>query len=110
MAFQFKTWLKGLFPEYFWRNDTYLDANNKGFFERYIDSFGDEYANEVYPFIRDVLDILDARITPTKYLPYLSKMMGNLPNTGNASIQRKLIAYAVRLWMIKGTIPSYEFI
>lgn len=111
MSFSFIKWIKGKFPNYFWLNDTYLDSEgNNGFFERYLTNFEGDYEEEIYPFITDVFTLLDARQVDAKYLPYLAYMMGGIPVISNTTALRKFIQWAVRLWMVKGTILSYEMI
>lgn len=111
MAFSFIKFIKKLFPKYFWVVDTYKDLDGtNGFWERYVGIFETELDENIYPFIRDVLNILDSTLTPQQYLIYLNYMMGDVPDTGDEAIQRKLLKWIVRLWQKKGTIPGFEML
>lgn len=111
MPFTFIKFIKNLHPSYFWVTDTYKDPDGRnGFWERYLGIYEQDLDTEVYPFIRDILDILDSQITPEDYLIYLSYMMGDVPNVGNPVTQRKLLKWIVRLWQKKGTKVGFEML
>lgn len=109
MLTKFKTWIFTRFPYFYKQFDTYKDANDQGLFERYISAFGEELDDEVVPLIDNVLDILDAQITPDRFLTHLSESLGSPPDVSITPAQyRNLLSYIVDFYKIKGTIQAYE--
>lgn len=110
MAFSFKNFIWGLLPDYFSLTDSYKDGNDEGIFQRYSKNFDYYLDDEVYPFIKDVLDILSAKDTEAKFLPYLAYMFGDTPLTKDTAANRNLIRWAATLHRLKGSRPSYRMI
>jgi len=114
MAFTFKGFIWDLFMKGSYRYkelDTNKDINGKGTFERYINTIEDEIDEEIYPYIRDFMDIFDTLTVDSKYLPYISYFLGEPPSAnGDTDIYRKILAYAVRIYKIKGTLESYQLL
>lgn len=110
MAFSFNKWIFARFPDYFKETDTYKNANNEGFFERYSWNFDNEIEQNTHGFIRDFLTILIPKDTPRKYLPLLAYALGDMTQVGIESIDRRIVAYAKTLNEIKGTAQSFKFI
>jgi phage tail-like protein len=111
MAFTFKKWLFNRFPYRYKEQDTNKDVNGEGTFERYLKNFEDEIDEEIYPFIRDFMNIFDVMTVDKKYLPYISYYLGEPPSAnGDIDIYRKILAYAVRIYKIKGTKESYRLL
>lgn len=110
MAFSFKKWIFKQLPGYFKENDTYLDNNKEGLFERYTRNFDYELDEEVLPFIRDVYTILDPSVTDAKYLGYIAYLLGDIPITTIESANRTILRFAIMLFQTKGTIPSAKMV
>ena len=75
----FKTYIKNLFPDYFWKADTNIDDNGKGTFQRYMEIFGDElddtYENGgIKARIDNFTDILDSLLVEEDLLIHISNV------------------------------------
>ena len=100
----------GSLPIYFKREDTNKDVNNKGTFERYLSIFSDYLNDTLFPEATDYLDIVDAQVSPSKFLTHLSDVLGNPPDIFEDEARyRKILEFATTIYKIKGTIESYEF-
>lgn len=97
-----------LLPVYFKEFDSYKDKHDRGFLERFLIAHGWEIDQEIIPFIECYLDIIDASVTPSKYLDHLSDVLGNPPDIFNNDSYRNILLYAVTIYKIKGTRRSYE--
>lgn len=97
-----------LLPVYFKEFDSYKDKHDRGFLERFLIAHGWEIDQEIIPFIECYLDIIDASVTPGKYLDHLSDVLGNPPDIFNNDSYRNILLYAVTIYKIKGTRRSYE--
>ena len=114
MAFNFYTpqgvdYIFSLFPDYYVEADTYKDVNGEGLLERYCRSF-DQELEEIKPFVDDILLLLQPLLSNGKYLSYQSGNVGNIPLTSNLEINKRLTAWAVSLFRIKGCASSYELL
>lgn len=111
MAFNFKSWVVNLFPKYFHDNDSYKNSEGKGFFVRYLEGFGEELDEDIYPFVANFMDLFDTIKTPDRLLGHLSFILGLPPSVdNNFTVYRRVLAYAVRIYKIKGTAKSYELL
>jgi len=109
MITKFKDWIFTRFPYFYSQLDTYKDSNGKGLFERYMSVFGDELDQEIVPKIEEVLNLVDAQITPDRFLTPLSKSLGSPPDVSLSPEQyRNLLSFIVDFYKIKGTIKAYE--
>lgn len=105
----FKDWLWDKLPGYFKKEDTYLDTNKEGILQRYLRNFGMELDEGIKPFIDNFMDLVDAMKCSSSLLPNLSFILGLPPNIDNTDLTyRKVLAYAVAIYRIKGTIASYK--
>lgn len=107
----FKDWLWGKLPFHFWKEDTYRDLNDEGVLQRYLRNFGMELDEGIKPFIDNFMDLFDAMKCRVDLLPQLSFILGlpvNLDNT--EATYRRVLAYAVAIYRIKGTAKSYKAI
>lgn len=111
MANFFKNWFFSKLPPYFKDNDSYKNALGEGLLERYLRIFGDELDENTHPYIRDFMEIFDVVNCDEKYLPLISSILGYPPAIdGNNATYRKILAYAVAIYKIKGTKRSYEIL
>lgn len=107
----FIKWFFSKLPDYFKETDNYKDILGRGLLERYLLNFELELEDELYLFIRDFVNILDPQITPDKFLALIAYTLGNpLDVNGNRETYRKILRYAVNIYKIKGTIPSYKLL
>jgi len=105
----FKDFLFGTLPDYFKLQDSYKDANGRGLLERYLENFGLELDEELYNYLQDFMNIIDPEITQDKFLPLIAYTLGDPLNVnGDKNLYRKILRYAVSIYKIKGTIPSYK--
>lgn len=91
-------------------NDSYKDVNGKGLTERYQESLGDDYDDN----LRDLIDVfLDRTIVPqnmlSRMIPYMESMLGDpVIVSDQVSFRRKIIRFAQHIYNIKSTRLSYE--
>lgn len=107
----FKDWFWGKLPLYIQKEDTYRDLTGEGILKRYLRNFGMELDEGIKPFIDNFMDLFDAMKCRVDLLPQLSFILGlpvNLDNT--EATYRKVLAYAVAIYRIKGTAKSYKAI
>src|SRR5690606_8746152 len=98
--------LIGLLPSYILENDSYK-VGGKGFVERYLSIFGDEWDEQFLGFIQDFVDILGPYSTDEKYLEYLEDLQGDIENyTDTEQHRRKVISYIISIYNVKGTKKS----
>lgn len=108
---QFRTWIFGLFPEFYKMNDSYKDANNEGLLERYLKNVGLELDDEFVPFIENFMDLVDPLLADPKYLPFLGTVLGSpITLDSSTTTYRRIIEYAVAIYKIKGTQKSYQLL
>lgn len=114
ILFKFKDWLFRQFPTYFWENDTYKDSQGKGLLQRYLTNFGIEYDDEMVDYIHNFMDILDIKLTPIKFFPFIGYTLGSPPDIGNDVdgnyAQRRFLTYLVAFYKLKGTEKSYQLL
>ena len=107
--FVFQTFTQDRLPDYFRRNDTYVDENGDGLLMRYLSIFGDEIDQEIIPTIECYLNIIDAQNCDPQYLTHLSDVLGNPPDIfGDDDKYRNLLSYICSVYKIKGTKKAYE--
>jgi|SRR5882757_3694684 len=107
----FKDWFFSKLPYYFQKNDTYIDVNNEGLLKRYLRNFGSELDEGIKPFIDNFMDLFDAMKCNVSLLPQLSFILGLPPNLNNTeATYRRVLAYAVAIYRVKGTAKSYKAI
>lgn len=109
IAINLKKFIQDRLPDYFRRNDTYIDANGDGLLIRYLAIFGEEIDEEIIPTIECYLNIIDAHNCDYQYLTHISDVLGNPPDIfGNEAIYRNLLSYICSVYKIKGTKKAYE--
>ena len=108
-GFSFQSFIQDRLPDYFRRNDTYVDNDGNGLLLRYLSIFGDELDQEVIPTIECYLNIIDAQYCDAKYLTHISDVLGNPPDIfGDDDMYRNLLSYICSVYKIKGTKKAYE--
>lgn len=108
MAFTFKDTIFTLFPIRFKRDDSYI-VGGKGFFQRYMEAFGEELDIEIYPQIGDYLKILNPIDTNHDFIVHIADNWANPPDTlSDSSRYRQLLAVIARINNLKGTKAGYE--
>lgn len=114
-------------PTWYKDNDTYLDSENRGILERFLNICGNYLKDEVTTEIDDITNILSLDSTPNEFLNYLWEFLGSVPygqacsytelvngtwkevinNTYPKADTRKLLAYIISLYAIRGTFEFY---
>lgn len=112
MDFKLKYRLFPLFGVNAKRKDTFKDGSGKGIWERYSESLGDGYDDEVSDLIDNILDnTLVPASMKASLIPLMEVMLGGIVNvSSDPAIRRKLIRWAHVLYNIKGTKKGYEFL
>ena len=109
IAFVFSFFIQDRLPDYFRRNDTYVDSSGDGLLMRYLSIFGDEIDQEIIPTIECYLNIIDAQNCDAQYLTHISDVLGNPPDIfGDDDKYRNLLSYICSVYKIKGTKKAYE--
>lgn len=92
------------------KNDTYKDANGKGIWQRYNEGLAADYDEQVGPLLNNYVDnlLVPAKAAP-RFIPYLEQLFGGLVKIfDDIYYRRKVLAFATRIFQIKGTKLSYE--
>ena len=109
MAFIFKDWFFRQYPDDTQNNDVNKNELGEGTWQRYLRIYGLELDEEFVPYITNFLDIVDIQKTDDKYLPAISSILGSPPGFNNDNaIYRKILAYAIAIYKVKGTKRAYE--
>lgn len=107
----FKDWIFNQLPRYHQKTDNYKDAQGNGLLKRYLRSVGDELDEEFIPYMENFIDLIDFMTCDDKYLPLIGGILGYPPSIdGLNSTYRKILAYAVVVYKIKGTFKSYQIV
>jgi len=108
---EFRDWFFRQFPEVVQLEDSYKDSSGEGLFQRYLRTFGVELDEEIVPFITNFSDIWDYQVCEAKFLPLIAVILGSPPSfDGDADTYRKILAYAVAIYKVKGTERAYQIL
>lgn len=106
---EFKDWFFKQFPEVYQSGDSYKDTSGEGLLQRYLRTFGLELDDEIVPYIINFSDIWDYQVCEAKFLPLIATLLGSPPSfDSDADNYRKVLAYAVAIYKVKGTIRAYQ--
>ena len=105
----FKNFLFKRLPTYFKRFDSNKDLQGRGTLERYMGILGEELDEEIVPLIENYLDVVDAQVSPERFLIHLSDTLGNPPDISqNLAEYRNILSFIVSYYKIKGTEAAYQ--
>lgn len=105
----FKEFIFDQFPEFYQNSDTYKNSEGKGIFQRFCETLGMEFDEEIVPYIENLTNLLDFRYADAKYLPLLGGLIGAPQFTGiTEEAYRKLLENLIYIYQIKGTKESFE--
>ena len=108
---EFKDWFFEQFPEYYQTTDVNVDVNNEGTFKRYLRSFGLELDEQIMPYLRNFMDLIDVKDCDDIYLPMVAQILGAPPSMGSDNaVYRKVLAYAVAIYKVKGTKKAFQIL
>lgn len=111
MATTFKNWFFKQFPGKYQESDPLKNLDGEGLFQRYLQSMGNELDEDFIPYLDDFLKIVDVIQCDDKFLPLLSGILGFPPTINNLpETYRRVLAYAIAIYKIKGTKRSYEMV
>lgn len=111
MSAFFKDWIFNQFPRYYQMNDTYKDGNGDGLWKRYLRVFGMELDENFVPYIDNFSDLFNILKCDDKFLPLIGAILGYPPSIdGTNETYRKVLAYAVAIYKIKGTANSFQIL
>ena len=104
----FKDWFFKEFPDFYQDNDVNKNVLGEGTFQRYLRTFGLELDEEMMPYIHNFMEIVDVQKCSEKFLPLIATILGSPPSfNSNNDLYRKVLAYALAVYKIKGTKKSY---
>lgn len=107
----FKDWFFRQFPRYHQVNDTYKNVDGQGILQRYLRVYGDELDQNFVPYIENFLDIIDYIKCEDKFLPLIGSILGYPPSiNGLPETYRKILAYCIAIYKVKGNCTSYEIL
>lgn len=93
-------------------NDTYKDVDGKGIWERYSETVGEQYDEDLQPLIDDfIANVVDPTTALQKMLIYLEGDVGfpiSLYNT--TPWRRKMLVLHHWITLVKGTLLSHEIL
>ena len=94
------------------QNDIEKDNDNRGSFERYNRSLGEDYDENVEPLIENfVANTIDPLTADERFVPFLEAMLGNPARVkDDIATRRKMASIATRIYQVKGTVLSYEIL
>lgn len=108
---EFKDWFFRQFPEFYQTSDTYKDINGEGLFQRYLRGYGLELDEEIMPYMRNFIDIIDVSKCDEKFLPLIATILGSPPSVStDPDDYRKVLAYALAIYKVKGTKRAYQIL
>lgn len=93
-------------PDYFKRNDSYKDSQQRGILERYMYIFGTEVDQDIIPYIECIQHTMNPESTDEKFLPVIAESLGAPVNLFiNNDQYRNLLKFMIRYYNLKGTTP-----
>jgi hypothetical protein len=104
----FKDWFFRQFPDYLQDSDVSKNINGEGTFQRYTQIFGMELDENFMTYFNNFLDIVDVVKTDDKYLPAVSYILGSPPSPDTNPVYRKILAYIISIYKVKGTKKAYQ--
>jgi phage tail-like protein len=108
---EFRDWFFEQFPEDAQINDSYKNTDGEGLLQRFLRVFGLDLDENVIPFIENFTDIIDYQKCDDKFLPLIGMILGNPPSFGGEpALFRKVLAYAVAIYKVKGTEQAYRIL
>lgn len=111
MANYFKDWIFNQLPRFHKVNDTLRDKNGDGLLKRYLRSMGMELDENFLPYIDNFTNLIDILKINDKHLPALGGILGYPPSINDDNnTYRKILAYAVAIYKIKGTLQSFQIL
>ncbi len=120
--FVFNNWFWDRLSSYFQEEDSYKDNQGQGLLERYLKIFGEDLDEVVLPLMLDYIKTVDplesadfanqiidpSNVDNQRFLNHIAYTLGLPPDLTNDDYYRKVLQFAIALYQIKGTIPSYE--
>lgn len=109
----FKEFFRSLIPTFMLIEDSYKeldpDDEGKGFYERFMTTFGEFIDDEIAPAVDNYLNVIDPTICDETFLIHISDVLGNPPDIFLDQVRyRNLLRYIVSVYKIKGTKRAYE--
>lgn len=93
-------------------NDSFKDGSGKGIWERYNESLGEDYDENVELLIVDLMDnVLVPSSMFVRFIDIQNEALGDLPvPSTDVIVKRKILQYFNTLGTIKGTVKSYKML
>lgn len=93
-------------------NDSYKDDQGRGIWERYFLALAQDFDVNFWPLVEN---FLDNTIVPDtvmdRFIAYLEEQLGNdVKLYDDIDKRRRLLAFIIRLYQVKGTARSYEIL
>lgn len=105
----FKNWIFNQFPGPYQESDPNKNSAKEGTLQRFLQVFGNELDEDFIPYLDNFMDIVDYLKCDDKFLPLIGSILGYPPSiNGDNDTYRKILAYVVAIYKIKGTKRSYE--
>ena len=93
-------------------NDSLKDGSGKGIWERYNESLGEDYDEDVSPLITNLMDNVIVPLTMfVRFIDIQNEALGSLPVPSiDVNVKRKILQHFNILGTIKGTVKSYRML
>jgi predicted transcriptional regulator with HTH domain len=110
MDFKLKTRLFEYFGVHAKREDSYKDSNGKGINERYQESVGEDYDDNLSDLMDNLFDrTLQPKTMLSKLIPHMEDMLGNpVIVLNDVPMRRKILQFVHHIYNIRSTHKSYE--
>lgn len=97
-----------ILPEYIYQEDSYKDAQGRGFIYRFLEALGIELDQELMPFIDDFVNkVVDIDQGDSNFITYWEDYQGDIENyTLTESSRRNVIKTINSIYGIRGTFES----
>lgn len=104
----FKTYIFNLLPQYFKRYDSYKDNNSQGLVERFLETLGKEWDENLLVKLENVIELYNIRLQNDDFITLYAKMFGSPPDITNDGCYCRLLSYIVSIYKIRGTWESFQ--
>ena len=99
----FKDYIFGLLPHYFKASDSYKDSYGKGLLERFLESLGQEWDDNLLVKLEDTINLYDVDLVNDDFLTLIAEKLGSPPDITENDRYQDILRYIVSIYKIKGT-------
>lgn len=109
--FKIKEYIFSLFTAWDTREDVNKDSEKKGTLQRYNETLGEQWDDDILPLVNNLIDnTLVPKTMLPKFIPYLESMVGLDNIVTDLDVRKALLQNIIRIYTVKGTKRSYEIL